>query len=1337
MSLTSTNRHNACAICEDTSGKCRQGREDESYWQCMNHAGAKKGEIVSGFKCIGRTKNGQWAEFKPDNSQNWTQQQRFEWQQENQQRRLQQKRRQQQQIASQLSAADRHKYYSEILDQLSLREPERADLERRGFTPLQIEADSYRSVEQWQEVLGSFASNLPGVLANGKLNSQPGCIFPIKNVDGLIVALSIRLRDGENGRYRWLTSATKKSPEGATPHLDGELPIAVFEPTEYRGDAIWLPEGVGIKPSLTRYRLGVPVVGASSGLLSSSPNTCKATLERLSAKYQTQKLVIPVDGGDVKNTHVCQRWIREFEFLRSLGYEIQIAWWGQINKCDFDIDELDNLSKIKLIALEEFWRWVGNQNLNNSRNNSNIQTGLDQQTTCNVESSTVGLGTKDLELRENGYLLPSGQKEIGLVRQLETLSKSESLTDTNSIQSQITEPVDSLLPPKVCSDIPEWRGKEWDKWRAWRSLTGSIQINSRYVDAELPQDGVVLAVKSGTGSGKTTVLKKLVDEWRNQDSSASFLCPGYRNSLLRQMAHILGIQHIHEKDIRIMSREPGSGIAFCIQSLIKMAAMQEESFANKIVFLDEIMSTLRDLLTGKTVKKRTKVIELFKQMCNEARAIVIMDATLADWGVNLIKSFAPDKQVIVFENTYKGDKGKLNFLLGTMTEEVDKIKKNDRSPYLELALEAFRPLLSSDSQIFLEALDRLLTGMGKKVMRVDSKTIGNPEVKKFLEDSNACVLEYKPQALLYSPSAESGLDISTKGYFSHHFGFFFGVLGVDAIIQMMGRLRDPDCEKYVWIKEHGNIGENAVTKSFKDLILNDINSSLNNEESLQVIHERLHQLIEGSGGIEIDTANMINEMANFEKANLRACAREAFVDAGYKITDRTLKSFEKRSEQEKQVKEEIKIETSELIFKAEQIPVDREDDWKELENLKMSENLNDRWKLDNAFLRKRLPGIEQTEAWTPELVYLTKFKDRAFINHAEMYWLLQNPDIAKSQTARKFCDLSEQDKIFLPDYQNRWTKIHALQEMGIQKFITEGAELHENSPDVKALVSLAPRYENTLGVRLSKQKGCNIKYVSRLLGELGIKLKATQKRIAGERTRIYQIDSESLNNSLRLATLNCIDTKWGGAERAKSELEIAQNSALANLDEKQPQTESANSFEGVTLKTNNVYTKVIQCDSKEEGKAKENLGDLTSGNVAIDSSLGSELEQLVDVLPFVDDAETFAVVIEGSSVDVVEDAIAMTDSQPRRNQLLKWLEASLSASNKVKIESTWTERIKGYGQLLVECFECGVEVIRELLEPWTAEERWAAIGEFKAIAPQKMAELARIEPIWFEWCDET
>jgi hypothetical protein len=79
MSLSPTSKSNSCAICQDTSGKCRQGKQDQDYWQCMSYAHLKKGEIVGGFKCIVSIKNGLWAAFKPDNSTEWTEQQQLEW----------------------------------------------------------------------------------------------------------------------------------------------------------------------------------------------------------------------------------------------------------------------------------------------------------------------------------------------------------------------------------------------------------------------------------------------------------------------------------------------------------------------------------------------------------------------------------------------------------------------------------------------------------------------------------------------------------------------------------------------------------------------------------------------------------------------------------------------------------------------------------------------------------------------------------------------------------------------------------------------------------------------------------------------------------------------------------------------------------------------------------------------------------------------------------------------------------------------------------------------------------------------------------------------------------
>lgn len=1247
MSITPTKQSNPCEVCDDTSGKCRQGKQDPTYFQCMTYADTAKGVIENGFKCIGQIKNGLWAAFKPDNSQEWTEQQRLEWKRQNQQRQKQKAKENERRRRQSLSAIERDRGYRQLLAELTLHPDDRADLVRRGFTDAQIELSGFVSVKAYQRLQGRYSELLPGIVSGKVITTNDGYLCPVRNSEGLIVACQVRLRrlpEGDKNRYRWLS--TKEQ----TLQIDGELPLAVFQSGVF-SEVIALVEGTGSKPFLASQRLGLTTIGAAGGLFTSSQEALKAAIG------DAKSLLIFPDAGDVANPSVMLRWKNLVDLLEKWEIEVKFGWWGQVDKTHPDVDELEDLSTIQYLTVNEFLELSCPKTLRKSESKNKPSTkiiergkafgqkllGFSQQIDFSKNSQI------DCENTQNSHSVPILKKSDGF--------QMQSKVSQNQVNYKITTSNSLVTSESVASISPDWKNKKWEEWRNWRKLTADTQICSKYVEAKLPQENVIVAIKSGTGTGKTTLLKKWVSEWRQKDSNVSFLCPGYRNSLLKQLAEILSIQHIHEEDIRIMSKEPGSGVAFCIQSFIKMAGLVDGFFAGKIVFLDEIMSTLRDLLTSKTVKKRTKVIELFKRMIRDARIIILMDANLADWGVNLIKSFAPEKEVITLENTYKGDKGQLNFLLGTFTEEIDKIKKNDRSPYLELCINSTRPLISSDSQIFLEALDRILSEMGKKTVRVDSKTLSDPIVKDFLKNSNDCILEYKPEVLLYSPTAESGLDISTKGYFSHHFGFFFGVQGVDAIIQMMGRLRDASCKKYVWIREHGNIGENAVTKSFKDLILDDTSSSLSDEEALQNIHQKLHQLIDGSGGIEFDTVLSINKMSIFEKANLRTCTKEAFIDAGYEVTEYTLKSFENRSEQEKNVKEEVKVEVSELIFKAEQIPIDGENDWKELETLKMSEKPEDRWKVENAFLRKRLPGIETTEAWTPELIYLTKFKDRNFISHAELFWLLQNPNIAKRQSANKLSEMSQEESIFLPDYQNNWSKVNAMKQMGIDKFLSEDAEWHENSPELKVLVKLSSRYENALSVRLTQQKGRNIKYLGKLLEKLGITLKSTKRRVNGKLLRFYQIDPELTMNSLRQTILDCISSKWLDTEEEKIEAEIVQNSLFDLSSQKQPQTYMEHGVEGEALNANNVYKPGIQCLSELEEKASELEGDLGCSNVAIDLPLVSEVEQLVEAFEFCDTVEVFSSVIEDEPDDVIEDAIAASNSLPLRSKLRGFYEA--------------------------------------------------------------------------------
>jgi hypothetical protein len=123
---------------------------------------------------------------------------------------------------------------------------------------------------------------------------------------------------------------------------------------------------------------------------------------------------------------------------------------------------------------------------------------------------------------------------------------------------------------------------------------------------------------------------------------------------------------------------------------------------------------------------------------------------------------------------------------------------------------------------------------------------------------------------------------------------------------------------------------------------------------------------------------------------------------------------------------------------------------------------------------------------------------------------------------------------------------------------------------------------------------------------------------------------------------------------------------------------------------------------------------------------------IIETLEFAESPEDFANIIEDSPLQAVQDAIALSGNQPRRQQLTEWLNLP---AGELEPRQNWQETIKVYGELLVEGFSSGLEVIKELLMPWTSEQRWGAMLEFELLAPQKMEELMAIAPDCFQWCD--
>jgi hypothetical protein len=111
----------------------------------------------------------------------------------------------------------------------------------------------------------------------------------------------------------------------------------------------YLAEGT-LKPKLAALLHDEYFIGASSGNFASSPIQVRSAL----IGYHT--VVITVDGGDAINSHRITHWERQAIFLIELGLKVKFAWWGQVNKDNNDVDEINTevFRAAKWLNLKEF-----------------------------------------------------------------------------------------------------------------------------------------------------------------------------------------------------------------------------------------------------------------------------------------------------------------------------------------------------------------------------------------------------------------------------------------------------------------------------------------------------------------------------------------------------------------------------------------------------------------------------------------------------------------------------------------------------------------------------------------------------------------------------------------------------------------------------------------------------------------------------------------------------------------------------------------------------------------------------------------------------------------------
>ncbi len=342
-----------CPVCGNLNRKDCRSNTSNGLVHCRDPLANPSDWGFRGLDAIGF---GMWAHQAEVEA--WAEKQREEWRRQWQLEREREKNQLAEERAKSLSESERDRQIRALLPQLTLTQKHRKQLHDRGLTDEEIEQRHYRSVTQWQKLSIPVDDRLAGVKRGGNslLTPDSGILCAIPNEKGQFVAWKLRRDHPDDGsKYLWAAGEKKRIPRPSSHLRSGELPLSIDIPKNPEdNDTVGLAEGVAFKPHLASIKLNLPVIGASGGNWASSPKLLKQYLECLGPK----RIVLYADAGSVLNQAVLKSYQKTIALITEWGYQVEIAWWGQIDKSTGDIDEIssEQIEAIGYISFKEFLR---------------------------------------------------------------------------------------------------------------------------------------------------------------------------------------------------------------------------------------------------------------------------------------------------------------------------------------------------------------------------------------------------------------------------------------------------------------------------------------------------------------------------------------------------------------------------------------------------------------------------------------------------------------------------------------------------------------------------------------------------------------------------------------------------------------------------------------------------------------------------------------------------------------------------------------------------------------------------------------------------------------------
>ena len=288
------------------------------------------------------------------------------------------------------------------------------------------------------------------------------------------------------------------------------------------------------------------------------------------------------------------------------------------------------------------------------------------------------------------------------------------------------------------------------------------------------KNGGTYAIKSGMGTGKTQVLKKIISK---HFTEKRILYLSHRQTFTQNIAGTFGDLGFYNYMDGIINLRLHDKLILQIDS-IKHLLIDNIFITFDIIILDEIESLLSHFSSITLGNNRLIICKIFEIIIKKAKWILAMDADFNERSYYFLSTIKEKPKII--QNEYKSINRKYLFTTNYEMRKcqlIEDIKSNKNIVVISL------------SRVTLDDLyEEIIKICNKdKIIRYTSMT--DDTQKEQLQEVNKYWKNY--QVVMYSPTIEAGVDFNVKGHFSRMYCFLSdGSCCPRACIQMIGRIRD-------------------------------------------------------------------------------------------------------------------------------------------------------------------------------------------------------------------------------------------------------------------------------------------------------------------------------------------------------------------------------------------------------------------------------------------------------------------------------------------------------------------------------------------------------------------